>query len=165
MTGEFNLLTDGAGIVLYSAGAIKCNEGEYFFQKEFSSPDKVAEHIAKGDIIGFNTGSSGEYRIKVREGYPSEQIISEYPVAIRLALDVKGGKVYVIDLLWLTEWSDVVPEEQTIALDDGIYHVTVLTRKPESGIWGDDQEIYLYFQAIDEMPQMMWKGVPYLFKE
>ncbi len=80
-------------------------------------------------------------------------------------LDVKGGKVYVIDLLWLTEWSDEVPEEQTILLDDGIYHVTVLTRKPESGIWGDDQEIYLYFQVIDEMPEMMWKGVPYLFKE
>ena len=160
---DFKLSTDGVGIVLYSADAIVCNEGENYFQKEFSSPEKVAEHIARGDIIGFNTGGSGEYNIMVREGYPSEQILNEYPVAIRLALDVKGGKVYIIDLLWLTEWSDEVPEEQTIDLDDGVYHVTVITKRPESGIWGDNQDIYLYFQTIDEMPKLSWKGVPYLF--
>lgn len=70
---DFNLSTDGAGIVLYSENAITCDEGEDFFSKEFSTPFKVAEHLAKGDIIGFNTGSSGDFVIKIRYGYPSEK--------------------------------------------------------------------------------------------
>ena len=160
---DLRLSTDGAGIVLYSEKAITCDEGGDYFSKEFSTPEMVAEHISKGDIIGFNTGSSGEYDIKIRSGYPSKEMLAEYPIAIRLALDVKGEKVNIIDVLWLSEWSDVVPKEQTILLEEGIYHVTVMTKKPDSGIWGDNQEIYMFFKNIDEMPYMAWKGVPYLF--
>ncbi len=47
-------------------------------------------------------------------------------------------------------------------LPDGFYHVTVLTRKPESGRWGDDQTILIYLQPLPEMPQLMWQGGPLL---
>ena len=161
---EINLTTDGPGIVLYSdANMDYVSEGEDFFSKEFMASEKVAEHIQKGDIIGFNTGSPGTFDITVRTGYPSEKMLKEYPIAIRLALDVKGGSVSVIDLFWLTEWSRDVPEEQKIIMPDGIYHVTVITRKPESNIWGDNQQIFMYFNRLDETPQLKWSGVPSLF--
>ena len=162
---EIRLTTDGPGIVLYSPGnMVGIPEGEDYFAKEFTSPEQVSEHIQRGDIIGFNTGSSGEYIIKSREGYPYEEVLQEYPIAIRLALDVRGGEVAVIDLSWLSEWSDIVPDEQKLKLTDGIYHVTVLTKSPASGTWGDNQDILLYFKQINEMPEMTWKGVPYLFR-
>ena len=162
---KIRLFTDGPGIVLYSPGNMTgISEGEDYFSKEFSSPGQVSGHIQRGDIIGFNTGSSGEYIIKSREGYPSEEVLQEYPIALRLVLDVRGGEVAVIDLLWLSEWSDIVPDEQKLKLTDGIYHVTVLTKRPASGTWGDNQDILLYFNQINEMPEMTWKGVPYLFR-
>lgn len=161
---DFKLSTDGAGIVLYSENAITCDEGEDFFSKEFSTPSKVAEHLAKGDIIGFNTGSSGDFVIKIRYGYPSEKMLAENPIAIRLAIEIKGGKVNIIDVLWLSEWSAIVPEEQSILIEDGFYHVTVMTKKPNTGILGENQEIYMFFKEIDRMPTLAWKGVPYLFK-
>ncbi|WP_242867025.1 SMI1/KNR4 family protein [Clostridium coskatii] len=42
---------------------------------------------------------------------------------------------------------------------------TINTKPPESGIYGDDQEIYVYLNKVDEMPELMWQGVPQLFKE
>ncbi|RKM58186.1 hypothetical protein D6853_01210 [Butyrivibrio sp. X503] len=160
---QLNISTDGPGIVLYSDKAIKCSEGEDFFSKEFNTPEKVAEHLKKGDIIGFNTGGPGQFVLKIREGYPSEQTISDYLTAIRLALEVIGGKVNIIDVYWLSEWSDEVPDEQTVAMEDGFYYVTVLTKKPSSGIYGDNQEILLYFKLIEEMPILTWTGIPQLF--
>ncbi len=38
-------------------------EGENYFNNEFSTPEKVEEHITKGDIVGFNTGAGGKYNI------------------------------------------------------------------------------------------------------
>lgn len=160
---EINIFTDGPGIVLYSDKAVNCPEGEDYFSKEFNTPTKVAEHLKKGDIIGFNTGGSGQFVLKVREGYPSEQTICDFPTAIRLAMKVSGGKVNIIDVLWLSEWSDEVPDDQTVEMEDGFYYVTVLTKKPSSGIWGDSQEILLYFKRIDMMPELTWKGIPHLF--
>lgn len=160
---DFSLSTDGVGIAIYSPESIGFNEGDDFFSKEFSTPEMVAGHIKKGDIIGFDTGSSGSFNMKIRSGYPSQELLEQYPVALRLALVVKGGKVAMIDLLGLTEWSDEVPEEQVIDIADGIYHVTVMTRKPASGRLGDNQDIYLFFNPIDAMPELKWTGVPYLF--
>lgn len=161
---DFPLITDGMGIVIYSSEAMKnVKEGENFFEKEFSTPQKVAEHIKKGDIIGFNTGSGGDYNLHIREGYPTQDMLSEYPIAIRLALNVIGNEISFIDLYWLMEWSDYVPEEQKMIVDSGIYHVTVLTRLPDSGICGDNQDIYIYLEKIQQMPELTWDGVPELF--
>ncbi len=116
---EINI--DGMGLVLYSSEAMKyvC-EGENFFQKEFSTPQKVAEHIGKGDIVGFNTGTSGSFNIKVREGYPNNTLDKQFPISIRLAIEVKGNKLSIIDLFWLMDWCDDVPEEQQVWVKEGI---------------------------------------------
>ena len=152
------------GFVLYSDGAVEgIEEGCNYFEKEYATPGQVALHIKKGDVIGFNTGGGGNYNIRFRTGYPNEEIDKKYPISIRLAIDVKGGKISIIDLFWLMEWSKECPAKQQIPIDDGVYHVTVSTMKPESGVWGDNQEIYIFLNKIEEMPQLTWSGVPILF--
>ncbi len=161
---DVELEIDGMGLVLYSPGAVKnLVEGENFFEKDYSMPQQVSAHIKKGDIVGFCTGSGGRFHIKFREGYPSEEISKKYPISIRLGLDVSGGKIAIIDLFWLMEWSQECPEEQQIEVEDGIYHLTILTAQPDSGIWGDDQEISIYLNKMDKMPELTWEGVPELF--
>ena len=161
---DIKIFIDGIGLVLYSDEAMNyVKEGENFFEKEFSTPNKVAEHIQKGDIVGFCTGTSGEFNVKVRDGYPNNDINEKFPISIRLALDVKGNTLSIIDLSWLMEWSNDVPTEQQIILEEGVYHLTILTRKPDSGIWGDNQDIYIYMNKIDKMPLLNWNGVPQLF--
>lgn len=156
---------DGMGLVLYSGEAMKyvC-KGENFFQEEFATPQKVAEHITKGDIVGFNTGTSGRFNIKIREGYPNSAVDEQFPISIRLAIDVKGNTMSIIDLFWLMDWCDDVPVEQQVQVEEGIYHLTILTRQPNSGIWGDNQDIYIFMNKLDEMPRMSWRGVPQLFE-
>lgn len=163
---DINLSIDGMGIVFYSDGAVKSiKEGEDFFENEYAKPDQVAKHIKKGDIVGFCTGSGGDYILKFREGYPSDKIDEQYPISIRLAIVVDGGRLCMIDLFWLSDWDSECPEDQQIKLEDGIYHITLNTKLPESGIYGDDQEIYVYLNKVDEMPELTWQGVPQLFKE
>lgn len=165
MNNQDILLTiDGMGIVIYSNEAMKnIEEGDNYFTKEFATPQKVSEHIKRGDIIGFNMGSSGTYNLHIRQGYPSIEIIEKYPISARLALNVLGNKVSFIDLYWLMEWSEYVPEEQTIEIEEGVYHVSVLTQKSSGGKIGDNQDIYVFFNKISEMPKLLWDGVPQLF--
>ncbi|MCR4637236.1 MAG: hypothetical protein K5754_13505 [Butyrivibrio sp.] len=161
---DIKLTLDGMGIVIYSNKALmNIEEGADYFTKEFSSPQKVSEHIKKGDIIGFNMGSSGTYNLHVRQGYPNLDMIKKYPINARLALNVLGNKISFIDLYWLMEWSNFVPEEQTYEIEEGIYHVSVLTNKPFSGKIGDNQDVFIYFQKINEMPELTWEGVPIIF--
>ena len=55
------------------------------------------------------------------------------------------------------------PQDQILSLPDGYYHITACTKRPESGYRGDDQIICLYFNKLEEMPELTWPGVPYLF--
>jgi hypothetical protein len=161
---DIELILDGLGIVIYSEGMVKdIEEGVNYFNMEYATSSQVALHIKKGDIVGFSTGSGGVFNLKFRTGYPNEEIDKDYPISIRLAIDVRGGKISVIDLFWLMEWSNECPPEQQILIDDGIYHMTVSTAKPISGIWGDGQDIYIFLNQIAEMPELMWSGVPELF--
>ena len=163
---DIHLVIDGMGIVFYSP---KTNqnilEGSNFFDEEYSKPEDVARHIKKGDVVGFCTGSSGEFIIKFREGYPEETLLAEYPVSIRLGVDIQDETLCVIDLFWLMEWSSECPLEQTISIDSGYYHITVCTRKPDSGIWGDQQIIFVYLNKLDSMPELTWPGVPLLLPQ
>lgn len=161
---DVEVVIDGMGFVLYSEGVVKnIREGEDFFNREYATPEQVASHIKKGDIVGFNTGSGGKFNIKFRTGYPSIEIDEKYPISIRLAIDVKGGKLSIIDLFWLMEWSSDCPAEQQIDIEDGVYHMTISTARPKSNIWGDDQDIYIYLNKIEKMPELTWTGVPELF--
>ena len=163
---DIHLVIDGMGIVFYSP---KTNqnilEGSNFFDEEYSKPEDVARHIKKGDVVGFCTGSSGEFIIKFREGYPEENLLAEYPVSIRLGVDIQDETLCVIDLFWLMEWSSECPLEQTISIDSGYYHITVCTRKPDSGIWGYQQIIFVYLNKLDSMPELTWPGVPLLLPQ
>lgn len=163
---DMALSIDGMGIVFYSTHAMKdIAEGEDYFSKEFSTPEQVASHIKKGDITGVNTGSGGEYTLRFRDGYPDHQIDENYPICVRLALEIKGGNLCVIDLFWLMEWSRDCPAEQQIEIEDGIYHVTLSTAQPKSGIWGDDQIIYVYLNKLEKIPKLTWMGVPQLYRD
>lgn len=163
---NMEICTDGLGLIIYSNKAMEyVREGEDFFKNEFSTPKKVAEHIEKGDIVGFCTGTSGEFNIKIREGYPDMEIEKKFPVSINLAINVVGAQVSIIDLAWLMEWSDYVPEDQQIYIEEGFYDLTILTCKPDNEIWGNNQEIYIYFNKISQMPKPIWNGVPQLFSD
>lgn len=163
---DMTLDIDGMGIVLYSPGMVdNIPMGSDFLREEFSAPEDVARHVSLGDVTGFCTGSSGNFVLKFRNGYPPADIDRDFPVSIRLGIQVAGGELRVIDLFWLSEFDPDCPEEQTVVLEDGFYHITLNTRKPESGIWGDGQVIYVHLNKLPEMPQLAWPGVPFLFTE
>lgn len=161
---NIELSIDGMGIVFYSPETTKdIPEGIDFFKKEFTNPDDVAEHLKKGDIVGFCTGSGGDFLLKYRKGYPDEDILKEYSICARLGIDIKDDKLCMIDLFWLMEWSSNCPEEQILYIEPGYYHITLCTKCPDSGIWGDNQTIYVYLNKMNEMPAINWSGVPQLF--
>lgn len=162
---DINLRIDGMGIVFYSP---KTNadipEGYNFLEEEYTKPDDVVKHIKCGDMVGFCTGTGGDFCLKFREGYPDERLSEEYPVAIRLGIDIQDEKLCMVDLFWLREWGIECPPEQILAIKAGYYHITLCTRKPESGRWGDGQTIYVYLNKLDEMPELKYNGVPLLFE-
>jgi len=160
------LSIDGMGIVFFSAETMKyVAPGTDFLTAEFTQPHQIAAHIKKGDITAFCTGSGGDFELHFLSGYPSAGVDAAYPVSIRLGLHVQGGSIQFCDLFWLSEWDTDFPQEQVIPMPDGYYDVTVCTRRPESGRWGGNQTILLYFQRVDAMPALTWTGVPYLFTE
>ena len=101
----------------------------------------------------------------LRSGYPDSIAEQEFPVMIRLAVEVRGGSLQFGDLFWLSDWNPDFPQDQVLSLPDGYYHITACTRRPESGYWGDDQIVCLYFNRLEEMPKLAWQGVPHLFTE
>ena len=159
---DISIYIAGMGIAFYSPGMVTdIAVGNDFLMQEFNRPADIGGHIRKGDITAFCTGTSGQFELRFRNGYPDKNINEKYPVAIRLGLQVKGGKIHVIDLYWLME----CPQEQVVEVQDGFYHITALTRKPNSGRWGDNQVIYIYLNELPEMPELTWNGAPTLFTE
>lgn len=162
---DIHIEIEGMGIVMYSPKTVEeIPEGYDYLSKEYNAPAQVAEHLKKGDMVGFCTGSGGSYTLKIREGYPTEEIEENYPISIRLGIDVQDDEICFIDLFWLMEWYDDCPKEQCLKIEKGYYHVTLSTGKPASGIWGDDQVIYVYLNKLPAMPELTWQGVPQLFK-
>ena len=163
---DINIEIEGMGIVMYSPKTVEgIPEGYDYLKNEYSIPRQVAEHLRKGDMVGFCTGSGGNYILKVREGYPTNEMDEQYPISIRLGIDVQDNKICFTDLFWLMEWYDDCPVEQSIELEKGYYHITLLTCKPASGIWGDNQIIYVYLNKLPSMPDLTWQGVPELFTD
>lgn len=163
---DIELSIDGMGIAIYSKGCMGyVKEGADFFTSDFASPSGMAAHIRKGDITGFCTGSGGDFTLKIRDGYPDAELDKAYPVSIRLGLEVRNNTVSFVDIYWLMDWNPDIPSEQQIELEDGFYHLTVLTRLPEEGYWGANQTIYLFFHKLDAMPELTWNGVPQLFTD
>ena len=127
---DMNLTIDGMGIVFYSDGAVKnISEGEDFFSREYEDEEKVAEHIKKGDIVGFCTGSGGNCILKFINGYPSSKIDEEYPISIRLGILIEGGRLFVKDIFSLMDWTKDCPENQQLKINDGVYYITLKLEK------------------------------------
>ena len=163
---DIELCIDGMGIVFFSPKTTKdIPEGIDFFNQEYSAPADVSAHLKKGDVVGFCTRSGGDFTLKFREGYPDDGIINDYSVCARLGIEIKDDKLCMIDLFWLMEWSTECPKEQILNVAPGYYHITLCTKRPESGIWGDKQTIYVYLNKLDEMPELTWEGVPQLFNQ
>lgn len=163
---DIALSIDGMGIVFYSPETT-CDipEGCDFLDTEYTNPADVAAHIRRGDVVGFCTGTGGDYSLKFREGYPPKEIDEQYPVSIRLGIDIQDDKLCMKDLFWLSEWQNDCPPEQILTIAAGFYHITLCTRLPDSGYWGDNQTIYVYLQKLAQMPALAWNGVPMLFTD
>lgn len=166
MEQTIRLSIDGPGIALFSPGVTaSIPEGTDFLSGQFIQPEDIGRHVRAGDVTAFCTGSPGNFTLTCREGYPDEAARREYPVGLRLGLEVRGGEVWVTDLFWLSQFPGSCPEKQILRLADGFWHLTVLTRKPASGRWGDDQEVLLYWNPLPEMPELAWRGAPLLLPE
>ena len=166
MDQTVHFVIDGLGIAFFSAKAMEnVAPGTDFFTAEFNDPKQIAAHIQKGDITAFCTGTGGDFDLHFCTSYPTPEIKEQYPVSVQLGLEVQGGSVRFCDVYWLMDWDDDFPEDQVIPMDDGFYALTACTRMPESGYWGGDQTIYIYFAKVDSMPKLPWTGIPYLFTE
>lgn len=162
---EFTLDIYGLGIIMYSDYAtVHIKEGEDYFLKSYQTPQQVTNHIMQGSIVGFCTSSPGRYILKVRSGYPLEANLNSAEFKLRLAIDIRDGRMCVRDLYDLMDWRENCPINQYIELENGYYHITLYGDVPSSGILGDNQIIYVYLNKLNSMPILKYDGVP-MFSE
>ena len=107
-------------------------------------------------------GASGEYVLKFRDGYPDEGMTNTAGFKYRLAVKVTDNKLVFRDMYDLTYWQPQYDESQAPHLGNGIYHVTLCTSIPQSGINGDHQDIWVFLQKLEAMPALSTVGMPYL---
>ena len=163
---EIPIDISGLGIILHSPDAARhIAPGEDYFTANYSTETAVQRHVQVGSIIGFGTGSPGRFRLRIREGYPAPDRINGCRYRLRLGLVCSGGRVCVRDLYELMDWNPDCPSERMFDLADGIYHVTLCSNPPESGIIGDDQLIWLFLQQLPEFPALAREGIPTLWTE
>ena len=162
MGEEIRISIAGLGILMYSPfAAAHIAEGEDYFQSHYMEGRDVLEHVYRGTIVGFGTGSSGDYVLTFKGGYPDDGHTRQCAFRLRLGIEVRDGLIVVKDLYELMDWSSSYPDGQTVAVEDGLYHITLLGNVPASGWLGDDQEIEIYLQRLDQMPILAFPGVPY----
>lgn len=54
--------------------------GSDFLTEGSTDPKQVGEHIRKGDITAFCTGTGGDFILWLRSGYPDPNAEKEFPV-------------------------------------------------------------------------------------
>ena len=155
---------EGLGIILYSDFAVKgIEDDEDYLSENYNKPEDVVRHIENGTIVGFCTGSPGQYTLNFKEGYPSEQEVRISDLKLRLGIEVRDNRICVSDLYSLLEWS-TEEEPEFIKIENGFYHITLCGNIPTSGITGDDQWINVYLKRLDSMPELRYSGVPMFCK-
>ena len=158
-----NLRVQGLGIVMYSPYAVAhLTDGEDYFSEHYVSSADVQRHVQAGDLVGFGTGSPGDYRIRLCSGYPRADRLASCDMKLRIAIVARSGVVHFRDMFDLMEWDFSTPEQQILCLEDGVYHLTLCSDVPDSGLLGDSQEIEIYFNALSEFPALARQGVPSL---
>jgi len=153
----------GLGFIVYSpfCTAHIPEDENYFRTGGFDNPSVVEKQALNGGLVGVCTSTPGKFIFEFYYGYPNEELLS-YEFRLRLCAQVKDNMLCIRDLYELLEWSSECPEEQIVELDDGIYHITLLSCMPISGILGDNQKILVFLQALNEIPQLRYNGVPTL---
>ena len=102
---QINLKIVGLGIIFYSPYAVKSiREGEPYLMRHYNEPQDVLEHIYKGSIVGFCTGSPGKYVLNIfqNEKPKIEKLNPDY--AIKLCIKVEDGEIFFRDLYALLRW-------------------------------------------------------------
>jgi hypothetical protein len=151
------------GIICYSPESVShIKEGEDYFTPHYSSPEVVLPHVLQGTLVGFGTGTPGDFALRLYSGYPDDAYAKHCEFKLRLGLHCLGGTVCFRDLGDLRAWRKACPAEQTISLPDGYYHVTLTSDRPDSGILGDGQVIDVHFQPLPTFPRLKYVGVPQL---
>ncbi|TWT38311.1 hypothetical protein [Blastopirellula retiformator] len=157
------LETAGIGIIFHSPKfAEHISEEEDYLESNYTTEEQVQSHIQQGTIVGFGTGASGTFILHFHAGYPEEQFLLDCDFKLRLAVKCVGGKLCFRDLYDLMDWFSDCPEEQLLDIEDGIYHVTLCSNRPASGYLGDQQEIHVYLQLLDQFPALAKEGIPTL---
>ncbi|MGV3607911.1 MAG: hypothetical protein ACO1RA_16005 [Planctomycetaceae bacterium] len=160
---EIVLATVGTAIVFHSPKSTEhIQEGDDYLQSSYSTEDQVQSHIQKGTLVGFGTGSPGTFVLRFHSGYPSDEFLVQSDFKLRLGLSCFGGAVCFRDLYELLDWKAECPSQQVLELDDGVYHITLCSNRPASGIIGDNQVIHCYLQMLDRFPDLAKQGVPTL---
>lgn len=161
---EIILEITGTGIIMYSDFAVKDIPENYdYLSNNYFEINQVLNHIYNGSIVGFSTGSPGIFILNIKKGYPSSEEICNYDYKIRLGIQIKDNKITFRDLFDLVFWEKECDIEQSIYLENGFYHITICTNIPKSTIIGDNQNIQIYFNSLNEMPKLKYNGIPYLF--
>lgn len=159
---QVDLQIDGLGILVFSPYAVaQIAEGEDYLS-HYTDEVEIQEHVQMGDLVGFGTASPGSFTLRLYDGYPSEERLSGAMYKLRLGLVVREGQVHFRDLFDLMDWIRETPQRQIVGMDDGIYHVTLCSDLPTSGVLGDDQVIEVYFAPLDTFPALAKEGVPML---
>lgn len=153
----------GPGLIFYSPfAAAGIAEGEDYLETGFADPLEVERQALAGRMVGVSTGSPGTFVLEVRSGYPPDAMLDLNGCALRLGVEVQDRVLCVRDLYDLIDWSRDCPASQQIALDDGFYHITLLSNVLAPGA-PSGHEILCYLQKLDGMPALRYNGVPTLF--
>jgi hypothetical protein len=152
----------GLGIIVYSpSAATHLGEGENYFDAHYRSADQVQEHVQAGSIVVIATSTPGRFLLRLHDGYPTPERLNTADFKLRLGLRSDGTVVFR-DLYDLMDWTAAFPPEQSVPLAAGIYHLTLTSDIPSSGVLGDDQVIDIHLQPLDEFPALARTGIPTL---
>lgn len=151
------------GILLYSPFAAQnIREGENYFDAHYSEPQEVATHIRAGTLVAFQTEEPGTFILKFFRGDPTKAQLRAYEFQIALGIEVRDRTLCARDVDDLCDWKPECPESQKVVVEDGFYHLLLLSRTPPSGELGDDQEVLIFMERRAAMPPISWQGVPSL---
>ena len=162
MDTTLQIVVDGLGLMIYSPWALAhVADDEDYFSSYFERDEDVAEHVRACSVATFCTGSPGTYVVRCTTDLPKVNAPA-FDNSIRLGLEVRDETACIRDVYDLMEWSADCPADQQLRLRDGYYRLTVSSRRPESGITGDIQEVLVLFEPWDKRPGLAWDGVPSL---
>lgn len=154
---------EGMGFIIFSDYAVaNIKSGEDFLSAHYWKPQDVAKEVNSGRILGVCVGEPGTYIVKVREGWPCDELRDNTKLKRRLSIKVSDGQVYFEDLYSLAYWTGTYAQhkERSIKIDNGCYTILLAGNIPNTGLRGDNQVIYMYFIKDAEFRETQYQGVP-----